>query len=235
VSILRRIADGRTDLVVDLLEQGQPADADDGNGVSLLQWCAYYGDVTAIRLLLAGGADLTVLGPNLGLAGAAFHGHWQLCQFLLASGADANQAIPETSETPLHNATCHPGQPAYSLVVRVLLRAGADPNLHTAESAETGDFMRDARTKGETALHRAAAFGDGDMIGLLLEAGADREARDMNGDSPLAWASWHARPDAVLRRLLYGHHRIHPDRDSGSDHGSGTSALELYLRGTPHA
>ncbi len=52
------------------------------NGVSLLQHCAYYGDVSAIRHLLANGASLTALGDDLGLNGACFHGHWRLAQFL---------------------------------------------------------------------------------------------------------------------------------------------------------
>jgi palmitoyltransferase len=36
----------------------------------------------------------------------------------------------------------------------------------------------------------------------------------MNGDTPLSWASWHLRPDAILRRLCYGAFSIHPDRRS---------------------
>ena len=49
--------------------------------------------------------------------------------------------------------------------------------------------MRDCRTKGETPLRRAAAFGDQEAIQLLLDASAVIDAKDMNGDSPLAWAS----------------------------------------------
>ena len=33
----------------------------------------------------------------------------------------------------------------------------------------------------------------------------------MNGETPLSWASWHARPTAILRKLLYGPHRIRPE------------------------
>ena len=101
---------------------------------------------------------------------------------------------------------------AHDLVVRVLLAKGADPNRATKPSVETGCFMRDCRTKGETPLHRAAAFGTEETIDLLLDAGAAREAKDMNGDTPLGWATWYARPDAILRRLLYGGFSIHPGR-----------------------
>src|SRR5688572_15865342 len=96
-----RIANGRTDLVFDLLATGRPATATDSGGVPLIRWCAHYGDVSAVRMLLAHGESLTSLGHNFGLNGAAFHGHWRLCEFLVEQGADVNAADPETAETPL--------------------------------------------------------------------------------------------------------------------------------------
>jgi len=79
----------------------------------------------------------------------------------------------------------------------------------TNPSVESGAFMRDVRTRGETTVHRAAAFANEDTIQLLLDAGARIDAKDANGDSPLTWASWHLRPDFVLRMLLYGGFSIH--------------------------
>lgn len=231
--MLERIADGRTDLVFDYVAEGHPAGSADGNGVSLLRWCAYYGDVSAIRFLLAHGESLESLGDDLGLHGAAFHGHWRLCQFLLERGADSNRPLAETGETPLHAAVCKANRPAYDLVLKVLLARGADPNAVTNPHVDTGDFMRDARTKGETPLHRAAAFGSEEAIRLLLDAGAKVDARDVNGDSPLAWASWHLRPDSILRLLCYDGFVIHAQRSSTFDHGAGWGAMEQSLLGTP--
>jgi ankyrin repeat protein len=210
-TLLARLAAGRTDLVFDCASAGVAPDATDQDGVSLLQWCAYYGDVSAIRFLLVRGARLDSLGPDLGLNAAAFHGHWRLCQFLLEHGADANHSLPETGETPLHAALAKTDSAAHTLVVQVLLAAGADPNRPAKSGAPTGAFMRDCRTKGETPLHRAAAFGSAEAVELLLAAGAKRDARDAHGDSPLSWASWHLRPPAILRQLCHGEHRIHPD------------------------
>jgi ankyrin repeat protein len=170
-----RIADGRTDLVFDCLSQGHAPTATDSNGVPLIKWCAHYGDVSAIRFLLSRGESLATLGANLDLGGAAFHGHWQLCQFLIEHGADVNHGS-DTGETPLHAALCKANRPIYDEVVTVLLANGADPNAVTIASAETGCFMRDCRTKAETPLHRAAAFGTERAIDLLLKAGARREA-----------------------------------------------------------
>ncbi len=213
--MLDRIAAGRTDLVVDYLAEGHPSDSRDRNGVSLIAWCAYYGDVSAIRFLLANGESFGSLGENLGLNGAAFHGHWRLCQFLIENGADVNRPLPDTGETPLHEALCTTNRLAHDLVVEVLLARGANPNCVTKPSVETGSFMRDCRTKAETPLHRAAAFGTGETIQLLLDAGAIIDAKDMNGDSPLTWASWHLRPVAILRRLCYGGFVIDPEYGGG--------------------
>ncbi|HKA05935.1 MAG TPA: ankyrin repeat domain-containing protein [Gemmataceae bacterium] len=202
--MLERIADGRTDLVFDYLAQGHAANSVDGGGVSLMQWCAYYGDVSAIRYLVLRGASLEALGANLDLNGASFHGHWQLCQFLIENGADVNHPLPDTGETPLHSALCKANRPVYNLVVKVLLNNGADPNRVTKVGVETDSFMRDCRTRGETPLHRAAAFGDAEAIQLLLQAGAVIDARDAYGDTALSWASWHLRPRAILRLLCHG-------------------------------
>jgi ankyrin repeat protein len=225
MSILGAIRDGRTDLIFEYLAEGYPANSTGEGAVSLLQWCAYYGDVSAMKYLLSQGATLDSLGDNLALNGAAFHGHWRLCQFLLEQDADPNWHDEDTGETPLHSALCTPRRLAHNLVLKVLLAHGANPNCKTKNSVETGCFMRDCLTKGETPLHRAAAFGDEEAIQLLLDAGAIVDAKDMNGDSPLGWASWYARPAPILRKLLYGNFRIHPD------YGLGMAA---NLLGKPH-
>jgi hypothetical protein len=97
--------------------------------------------------------------------------------------------------------------------------------------------MRDCRTKGETPLHRAAAFGTEETIQLLLDAGAIIDAKDMNGDSPLTWASWHLRPGSILKKLCYGNIFISPGAvsRSTSDHGMGWgNGMEVNLLGEPH-
>jgi ankyrin repeat protein len=177
--VLQRIVDGRTDLVFDYLAQGHPASSGDQRGRPLIVWCAYHGDVSAIRSLLSKGESLASLGENFDLNRAAFHGHWQLCQFLVEQGADVNHPLPDTGETPLHAALCKANRPVYDHVVAILLANGADSNRATKPSAATGGFMRDCRTTAETPLHRAAAFGSEKSIQLLLGAGAAREAQDM--------------------------------------------------------
>lgn len=209
--MMERIAQGRTDLVFEAVASGTAATARDGQGVALIQWCAYHGDVSAIRFLLEHGEVLDTLGANFDLNGAVFHGHEALTAFLIERGADVNRALRDTDETPLHAALCKTGRPVFDRILKLLLTSGADPNRATKPGVATGSFMRDCRTKGEAPLHRAAAFGSLEAIQLLLDAGAQVDARDAYGDTPLSWASWYLRPNAVLRKLCYGPHRVHPD------------------------
>jgi ankyrin repeat protein len=222
--MLAELEDGRTELVFDLLAGGIPADHRDENGVSLIRHCAYYGDVTAIRFLLAHGESMHSLGDNFDLNGAAFHGHWRLCKFLLEQGADANYPLADTGETPLHAALCKTDRMVYDRILLVILAHGANPNAATIPGVETGGFMRDCRTKGETPLHRAAAFGEVETIRLLKDAGAIVDAKDANGDTPLSWASWYGRPTLILRELLYGDFSIHPQNHP----------MRANLLGRPH-
>lgn len=222
--VIRRIADGRTDLVFDHLSAGNAATSTDGDGTRLMNWCAYYGDVSAIKFLLKNGEVIETLGENLDLNGAAFHGHWQLCQFLIEQGADVNLHLADTGESPLHAALCTRERLTHDLVLKVLLGHGADPNCATRPFIDTGCFMRDCRTKGETPLHRAAAFGNEETIQLLLDARAKIDVKDANGDSPLSWASWYGRPDPILRMLCYGDFSIRAGRRS----------MAGYLQGEPH-
>src|SRR5215469_18190824 len=224
MAILDEIMEGRTDLVFEYVAQGNPGNSVAPDGVSLLHWCAYYGDVSAMKYLLENGALIESLGENLGLNAACFHGHWRLCKFLTEHGADVNRCQEDTGESPLHATLCTTERMRRNLVMKVLLVHGANPNCFTKPNVETGGFMRDCRTKGETALHRAAAFGDEEAIQLLLDAGAKVDAKDMNGDTPLSWASWYARPASILRKLCYGDYRVRPDYPG----------MQAHLQGKPH-
>lgn len=229
------IASGRTDLVTVLVDQpGWQAELGVGP-VNTLQWCVYYGDVTAMRVLARTGARIELyLDLDHELGNAAFFGHWKVCDFLIGLGAKANAVIAETGERPLHNALAKAGRPYYLYVVRLLVEHGADVNAATAPGIETGAFMRDVRTCGETPLHRAAAYADAETIRYLIEYGAERSARDANGESPLSWASRHLRPGEILELLAFGEHRIGPGARQmiTSDHGAGWgNGMERKLLG----
>lgn len=222
-TILDRISRGRTDLVFDLLTLPDWRQILHEGPTRPLQWFVYYNDTTALKAVLAAGGDLSSLDLNQELGHAAFFGHWKVCDFLIRQGADVNATVPDTGETPLHSALAKAGRPYYLYVVRLLVERGANVNARTIPGKETGAFMRDVRTRGETPLHRAAAYGDEAIVEFLLENGADREARDAHGDSPLSWASHHLRPGAILALLSFGPHQISEGarRSITSDHGAG--------------
>lgn len=221
--ILDHITRGRTDLVFELLKLPDWQTVLREGQYKPLQWFVYYNDVTALKAVLDAGGDLSSIDLNTELGHASFFGHWKVCDFLIKNGADVNSFVKETGETPLHNSLAKAGRPYFYYVVRLLVEHGADVNAKTIPGKETGAFMRDVRTKGETPLHRAAAYADEKIIQFLLDNGANPEARDANGDSPLTWASEHLRSGAILALLTFGEHRIGENSRVSitSDHGAG--------------
>ncbi|MEO1030397.1 MAG: ankyrin repeat domain-containing protein [Bacteroidota bacterium] len=199
-----------------------------------LQWLVYYNDVTGLRAVIEKGGTLNSIDKNDELGNAAFFGHWKICDFLIKHGADVNYYVDKTNETPLHNALAKAGRPYYYFVVKLLVENGANINSKTISGIETGAFMRDVRTKGETPLHRAAAYADERTIQFLIENGADKQAKDANGNSPLSWASEHLRSGRILALLAHGEHSIaegHKTKNI-SDHGNGWgNAMDWNLLG----
>ncbi len=222
-TLLERMSRGRTDVVFDLLRLPDWQETLHAGAVKPMQWLVYYNDVTALKAILEAGGDLSSLDLNEELGNAAFFGHWKVCDFLIRHGADVTAANDETGETALHNALAKAGRPYYLFVIRLLVEHGADVNARTIPGKETGAFMRDVRTKGETPLHRAAAYSDAETIQYLLQNGADARARDANGDSALSWASEHLRPGHILSMLAFGDHKIsaRSQQAIASDHGAG--------------
>lgn len=219
--ILELVSKGRTDFVLELLQLADWKETLFKGQVKALQWLVYYNDTTGLKAILKAGGNLNSIDPNEELCHAAFFGHWKVCDFLIKQGADVNALVAKTNETPLHNALAKAGRPYYFYTVKLLVDKGADINAKTTAGLETAAFMRDVRTKGETPLHRAAAYADERTIAYLIEHGADKSIKDANGDSPLSWASEHLRPGSILSLLTYGDYRISENyrTENMSDHG----------------
>jgi ankyrin repeat protein len=221
--ILNLISRGRTDYILELLKEPDWKEILKRGQVKPLQWLVYYNDTTALKLILKEGGNLESINLNHELGNAAFFGHWKVCDFLINNGADVNARLENTNETALHSALSKAGRPYYFFVVKLLVDKGADVNARTIPEMETGAFMRDVRTKGETPLHRAAAYADAKTIAYLIENGADKTIKDANGNSPLTWASEHLRPGGILSLLAFDNFHI-SDRYKDlnvSDHGQG--------------
>lgn len=217
------ISRGRTDLVFELLKLPDRQEVLHEGQIKPLQWFVYYNDTTALKAVLNAGGDLSSIDLNEELGHASFFGHWKVVDFLISQGADINHAKTDTGETPLHSALCKAGRPYFLYVIKLLVENGADVNAKTIPGGESGAFMRDVRTKGETPLHRAAAYGDEEIIQYLLDHGADKQARDANGNSPISWASEHLRPGSILHLLSFEGQFVGENSRTmiTSDHGCG--------------
>jgi uncharacterized protein len=105
------------------------------------------------------------------LALAAFFGHKETAEFLLAKGADLmKRSTNSMDNTPLHAALA--GRRAD--VAKLLIEHGAD--------------IDNIAGGGWTPLHLASANGDAEMVGLLLTRGAQRNIKNNDGNTPLALA-----------------------------------------------
>jgi ankyrin repeat protein len=158
-----------------------------------------------VELLLAHGADPGRLRANSRspYTLARIQGRDDLAVLLLAHGA-----VEDTSDTDLFLAALQhadrsavqeqlalnpglPGQISEAQQAAALIRAAETG--HTVALALMLDlgFAVDARggDHGETALHAAAFAGSADVVRLLIDRGADLEARDATWDGiPLGWA-----------------------------------------------
>lgn len=160
--------------------------------------------------IMEASSDITIYGSLSAteeeqLIQAVIDGNSQQVKELLASGVNPNVAISDEQESPLYLAI---GDKSYAEcdgthletrfragqtdLAKVLLEAGADPNLpstiqlHTPlmEAARTGDIalakillekganLHAVSSTGMTALHFAAAEGSAEMVQFLLSKGA---------------------------------------------------------------
>jgi len=156
---------------------------------------------------------------------------------LLSEGALPNAANP-TGTTAIYAAALQ-GDPA---IVRMLLEAGANPNIESngeregtplcaaacwgyddvvkellAHGADPG--QREGRGLGYSPLHWASRNGHQEAVRLILEAGADPNA-DVGGENPLRSAAWRGSLAVVALLLDHG-------ADTGVRGEDGRTALQV--------
>jgi len=190
--------------------------AQDETGVPAILMAKYCGQSAIVDFLLASGAELNIFAaaatnqldrvaalceadtslvnayssdgfPVLGLA--AFFGHLEVVEFLLAQGADPNAAARNPMRvTSLHAAVAHHQADAALAIAERLLTHGANANA--------------AQQSGWMPLHEASARGQDRLVTLLLSHGAEINARNDDGKTPLSLAieKGHSATAELLRR-----------------------------------
>ena len=163
-------ARGNLGLVNTLLQAG--ADGSAGwrgcGGRTLLHAAAVGGNPDVLTALLGAGAQpdvhvMSMYPPRLAVHVAAVCGHDEVARRLLQEpGADMRSLLLD--------AACR----GHEQLVNDLLEGGAEPNIGGGES---------------TPLHEAAGCGHGRIVSTLLLAGANKDALDERGASPLCAAA----------------------------------------------
>ena len=195
------------DTVKKLVAQGADINYTDKWGNTAIFSAAWNGDIKALDLFYDLGATLDLGEANL-LCNAAFNAQVESVKWLIQKGEDANYTLT-TGENALHYTISQTNKMhERTEIVKILVNSGTEVNKKTIPGKPTLCFMRDAFLKGETPLHRAAAYGDEALIKVLLEAGADPSIKDANGDTAISWGSWHLRSSTILGLLVYGDVRI---------------------------
>ena len=154
--------------VANLLKRGVDADTVAPDGSTLLMVAAKSGKPSMVKTLLTARPRVNARNSfgETALMLAAFGGHLEIVQLLLANGAEVNQP----GWTPLIYSAAQNRMD----VARLLLKSGAEVNAHSGS--------------GTTALMMAAREGHMSMVLLLMQHGADLDLKNEDGASALRLA-----------------------------------------------
>jgi serine/threonine-protein phosphatase 6 regulatory ankyrin repeat subunit B len=177
---------GHTEMVQMLVQDfGVLVDTADARGVTPLIAAAWYGPFETCRMLVECGANVNAAeaGGVTPLIAAAWHGPLEACRMLVQCGADVN-AADAVGVTPLIAAACAAWH-GHTDMVRML--------------AEDFGALVDA-----AALIAAARHGDLETCLMLVQCGADVNAADAEGLTPLIAAAGHGHLETCLMLVQCG-------------------------------
>lgn len=170
-----------------LISNGANIHATTPGNISILHLAAEGGDPDLVELLIEKGANVNALDENLytPLQWAVERGRYrqkEIIEILLAAGADV-LIENKMHHNPLDEALLRDNEPIAKLLVEAL-----DPD------------TRDR--SGQTLLHRAIRRRNVKMVKLLIEHGADVNAKDAQGDTPLDVAVNYIRNKEIVDLLM---------------------------------
>ena len=146
-----------------------------------LMEAAYAGNLDEVRRLVLDGTPVDAIDAerHTPLMWAGFNGHAAVAEYLLDAGAEIDNK-DSSGRTALLYASSGP----FPETVELLMERGADVNVQ-------------GTLEGFTPLMTAAAEGLADVVRLLLGAGADRDIKDVDGDTALSFAKQNGHAEVV--------------------------------------
>jgi ankyrin repeat protein len=164
-------ASASADVVSALLAVGADPQASDSKGVSALRRAVRAGKAETAALLVRHGAPDDSIDVDR-FTGACRRADRAVAEQLLAEHPDLPDRLTDDDRAAIVEAA----DSAPRAVVALMLDLGFSPH--------------DRNGSGERPLHTAAYGGNAEVVQLLIDAGADLEARDANFDgTPLAYAT----------------------------------------------
>ena len=187
-----------------LLANGADVNARGGDGTTTLQVAAFVGAAPIARTLLDAAVDVGAANDNGQTVWQTLGTDWQTTKYLA-----------DMIELPLERTTVEAGREAIGAMLEPYLAAlsGADIWLAVASGdaaavkahIEAGADLEQRSDDGATLLSVAAVLGDAEVTALLLDAGADVNARNYaNGSTALLAAAFLGRAGVVKSLLAAG-------------------------------
>jgi ankyrin repeat protein len=152
---------------------------------SLFQSAAFRGDTTELSRMLNLGVNINNFSGLYGTAlqAASWKGHVQVVRWLLEHGAQAG-----TTGGQYGNAIAAAAAAGEVEILRMLLGTGQSASLEARITTAKSHLCLIQHPKTATPLHFAVAEMQEETVDFLLDAGADVEATDSNGNTALHMA-----------------------------------------------
>ncbi|KAB8214873.1 ankyrin repeat-containing domain protein [Aspergillus novoparasiticus] len=212
-----------------LLRNGATVDDHDGHQRTPLFLAAAHGHKLITELLIERGAEVSTrdVDNRTPLFAAIQNGHIPIVEVLTKHGVDV-RTQDNAGLTPLHIAV----KLGHPQMVDLLLRHGADANAADRDGvtpvfvAHRGQVNCKTPLQARTPLHAAcAATKEATTVQLLLDHGAEVDAADNHGFTPLFYAAGNGSP-AIVELLIQYNAQVNATQKEGLH----TLAIEALLK-----